>query len=142
MSLNNDKIKGIASKGDDMMGKETCNKCGSEVINDRKLNSIVWNCPNCGLEEYKSVDNSVNTFHYTNSIKQEELRFLITDIQSESDEWTWIHATEQITNTAVSAVIPNSKKYTKSQIRELLLSDYNEIQTKNNSRFPEIGEIL
>ena len=131
------------------MIKETYNKCENEVIKDRKLNNNVWESPNWGLEAYQSADSSVNevdkelnTFHYTNSIKQEELRFLITDIQSESDEWTWIHATEQITNTAVSAVIPNSKKYTKSQIRELLLSDYNEIQAKNNSRFPEIGEIL
>ena len=131
------------------MTKETCNKCGNEVVEDRKLDDKVWNCPNCGLEEYQSSNSSTqeiykesDTFHYTNSIKQEELRFLITDIQSESDEWTWIHATEQITNTAVSAVIPNSKKYTKSQIRELLLSKYNKIQAKNNSRFPEIGEIL
>ena len=131
------------------MIKETYNKCENEVIKDRKLNNNVWESPNWGLEAYQSADSSVNevdkelnTFHYTNSIKQEELRFLITDIQSESDEWTWIHATEQITNTAVSAVIPNSKEYTKSQIRELLLSDYNEIQTKNNSKFPEIGEVL
>ena len=131
------------------MIKETYNKCENEVIKDRKLSNNAWDCPNWGLEEYQSVDSSVNevdkelnTFHYTNSIKQEELRFLITDIQSESDEWTWIHAIEQITNTAVSAVIPNSKKYTKSQIRELLLSNYNKIQAKNNSRFPEIGEIL
>ena len=131
------------------MIKETYNKCENEVIKDRKLNNNVWESPNWGLEAYQSADSSVNevdkelnTFHYTNSIKQEELRFLITDIQSESDEWTWIHATEQITNTAVSAVIPNSKKYTKSQIRELLLLDYNEIQTKNNSKFPEIGEVL
>ena len=131
------------------MIKETYNKCENEVIKDRKLNNNVWESPNWGLEAYQSADSSVNevdkelnTFHYTNSIKQEELRFLITDIQSESDEWTWIHATEQITNTAVSAVIPNSKKYTKSQIRELLLLSYNEIQAKNNSRFPEIGEIL
>ncbi len=131
------------------MIKETYNKCENEVIKDRKLSNNAWDCPNWGLEEYQSVDSSVNevdkelnTFHYTNSIKQEELRFLITDIQSESDEWTWIHAIEQITNTAVSVVIPNSKKYTKSQIRELLLSKYNKIQAKNNSRFPEIGEIL
>ena len=131
------------------MIKETYNKCENEVIKDRKLNNNVWESPNWGLEAYQSADSSVNevdkelnTFHYTNSIKQEELRFLITDIQSESDEWTWIHATEQITNTAVSAVIPNSKKYTKSQIRELLLSDYNVIQKKNNSKFPEIGEVL
>ena len=131
------------------MIKETYNKCENEVIKDRKLNNNVWESPNWGLEAYQSADSSVNevdkelnTFHYTNSIKQEELRFLITDIQSESDEWTWIHATEQITNTAVSAVIPNSKKYTKSQIRELLLLSYNEIQAKNNSRFPEIGEVL
>ena len=131
------------------MIKETYNKCENEVIKDRKLNNNVWESPNWGLEAYQSADSSVNevdkelnTFHYTNSIKQEELRFLITDIQSESDEWTWIHATEQITNTAVSAVIPNSKEYTKSQIRELLLSDYNEIQTKNNYKFPEIGEVL
>ena len=131
------------------MIKETCNKCGSEVIGDRKLDNNIWDCPNCGLEAYQSADSSVNevdkelnTFHYINSIKQEDLNFLITDIQSKGDEWTWIYATEQITNTAVSAVIPNSKEYTKSQIRELLLSDYNEIQTKNNSKFPEIGEVL
>ena len=124
------------------MIKEICSGCGKEVIESKKLDSKVWDCLNCGLEEYKSVDNSINTFHYINSIKQEDLNFLITDIQSKGDEWTWIYATEQITNTAVSAVIPNSKKYTKSQIRELLLSDYNEIQAKNNSRFPEIGEIL
>ena len=37
------------------MLKETCNKCGNEVIEDRKLDSKVWNCPNCGLEEYSSV---------------------------------------------------------------------------------------
>ena len=37
------------------MKKETCNKCGNEVIEDKKLDNNVWNCPNCGLEEYSSV---------------------------------------------------------------------------------------
>ena len=61
------------------MIKETCNKCGSEVINDRKLDDKVWNCPSCGLEEYQFASNSTedtnkesNTFHYTNSNKQQE----------------------------------------------------------------------
>ena len=36
------------------MPKETCNKCGNEVIKARKLDSKVWDCPNCGLEEYQS----------------------------------------------------------------------------------------
>ena len=131
------------------MIKETYNKYENEVIKDRKLSNNAWDCPNWGLEEYQSVDSSVNevdkelnTFHYTNSIKQEELRFLITDIQSESDEWIWIKATEQITNTDVAVVVPRSKKYTMTQIRELLIDKYNRIHAKNNSRFPEIGEIL
>ena len=34
--------------------KETCNKCGNEVVGDRKLDDKVWNCPTCGLEEYQS----------------------------------------------------------------------------------------
>ena len=38
--------------------KETCNKCGKEVIESKKLDSNVWNCPNCGLEEYRPVNNS------------------------------------------------------------------------------------
>ena len=37
------------------MIKETCNKCGDEVMKDRKLDNNVWNCPNCGLEEYQSA---------------------------------------------------------------------------------------
>ena len=41
--------------GVNMMTKETCNKCGNEVIKDRKLDNNVWNCPNCGLEEYQSA---------------------------------------------------------------------------------------
>ena len=41
--------------------KETCNKCGSEVIEDRKLDDRVWNCPNCGLEEYQSQNSSIQT---------------------------------------------------------------------------------
>ena len=124
------------------MIKEICSGCGKEVIESKKLDSKVWDCLNCGLEEYKSVDNSINTFHYINSIKQEDLNFLITDIQSKGDEWTWIYATEQITNTAVAVVIPNSRKCTKPQIRELLLNDYNEIQAKTNTSFPEVGEVL
>ena len=131
------------------MIKETYNKCENEVIKDRKLSNNVRNCPNCGLEEYQSkyiptqeTDKELNTFHYTNSIKQEELRFLITDIQSKGDEWTWVYATEQITNTAVAVVIPNSRKCTKPQIRELLLDDYNKIQAKTNTSFPEVGEVL
>ena len=38
------------------MPKETCNKCGNEVMKDRKLDNNVWNCPNCGLEEYLSIE--------------------------------------------------------------------------------------
>ena len=38
--------------------KETCNKCGNEVIKDRKLDDNVWSCPNCGLEEYQSQRSS------------------------------------------------------------------------------------
>ena len=38
------------------MIKEMCNKCRNEVIEDRKLDNTVWNCPNCGLEEYQSVN--------------------------------------------------------------------------------------
>ena len=37
-----------------MMIKETCNKCENEVIEDKKLADRVWDCPNCGLEEYQS----------------------------------------------------------------------------------------
>ena len=36
------------------MTRKACNKCGSEVIKDRKLDNKVWNCPTCGLEEYQS----------------------------------------------------------------------------------------
>lgn len=36
------------------MIKETCNKCREEVTEDKKLDNKVWDCPNCGLEEYKS----------------------------------------------------------------------------------------
>ena len=39
-----------------MTTKETCNKCGNEVIIDRKLDNSIWNCPNCGLEEYQYED--------------------------------------------------------------------------------------
>ena len=42
------------------MIRETCNKCGNEVTEDRKLDNNVWNCINCGLEEYQSVDSSIN----------------------------------------------------------------------------------
>ena len=38
------------------MIKETCNKCGNEVIEDRKLDNTIWRCPNCGLEEYLSIE--------------------------------------------------------------------------------------
>ena len=48
------------------MIKEICSGCGKEVIESKKLDSKVWDCLNCGLEEYKSVDNSINTFHYIN----------------------------------------------------------------------------
>lgn len=41
-----------------MTTKETCNRCGNEVIEDRKLDSKVWDCPNCELEEYQSSSNS------------------------------------------------------------------------------------
>ena len=58
--------------------KETCNKCGKEVIESKKLDSNVWNCPNCGLEEYQSVSNSTEEINKEskeldsiNSIKQE-----------------------------------------------------------------------
>ena len=58
--------------------KEICNKCGTVVMEDRKLDSSVWNCPNCGLEEYQSVGSSAqetnkepNEFDSINSIKQE-----------------------------------------------------------------------
>ena len=63
------------------MIKETCNKCENEVIEDRKLDNTVWNCPNCGLEEYQSVNilteetnKKSSTPSFTNSIKQEESR--------------------------------------------------------------------
>ena len=36
------------------MIKEICKKCGNEVIEDRKLSNGIWDCPNCGLEEYQS----------------------------------------------------------------------------------------
>ena len=35
------------------MAKGTCNKCGNEIIEDKKLDNKVWSCPNCGLEEYR-----------------------------------------------------------------------------------------
>ncbi len=63
------------------MIKETCNKCGNEVVEDKKLDNTVWNCPNCGLEEYQSVNilteetnKKSNEFDSVNSIKQEESR--------------------------------------------------------------------
>ena len=63
------------------MIKETCNKCGNDVIEDRKLDNTVWNCPNCGLEEYQSVNilteetnKKSNELDPINSIKQEEGR--------------------------------------------------------------------
>ena len=124
------------------MIKEICSGCGKEVIESKKLDNKVWNCVNCGLEEYHSVNRPISTFHDINSIKQEDLNFLITDIQSESEGYTWIYATEQITNTAVAVVIPNSRTCTKPQIREMLLSDYNEIQAKISTSFPEVGEVL
>ena len=36
------------------MRNEICNKCGKEVIEDRKLDNTIWRCPDCGLEEYLS----------------------------------------------------------------------------------------
>ena len=66
------------------MIKETCNKCGNDVIEDRKLDNTVWNCPNCGLEEYQSVNNSIkeaNRFDLENAIKPEA----VTEIEV-SDE--------------------------------------------------------
>ena len=54
------------------MIKETCNKCGEEVIEDRKLDNNVWNCPSCGLEDYQSRHISkeeANKFGLKNSIK-------------------------------------------------------------------------
>ena len=61
------------------MIKETCNKCGNEVIEDRKLDSNVWNCPNCGLEEYQSgyilteeTNKTSEAPSFINSNKQEE----------------------------------------------------------------------
>ena len=36
------------------MQNEICNKCGREVEQSKKLDGIVWECPNCGLEEYQS----------------------------------------------------------------------------------------
>ena len=48
-------------------------------MGDRKLNNNVWNCPNCGLEEYQSQSSPTegdskdsDTSHYTNSNKQQE----------------------------------------------------------------------
>ena len=60
-----------------MMKKEICNNCGEEVIEDRKLDNNVWNCPSCGLEEYQSryvSKEEANRFDLKNSIKQEEGR--------------------------------------------------------------------
>ena len=63
------------------MSKETCNKCGNKVIEDRKLDNKVWSCPNCGLEEYQSrhiskeeANKRSNKFGLKNYIKQEEGR--------------------------------------------------------------------
>ena len=39
---------------------ETCNKCGDEVMKDRKLDNNIWSCPNCGLEEYQSQNSPTN----------------------------------------------------------------------------------
>ena len=59
------------------MKKEICNNCGEEVIEDRKLDNNVWNCPSCGLEEYQSryvSKEEANRFDVKKSIKQEEGR--------------------------------------------------------------------
>ena len=63
------------------MTREACNKCGNEVIENRKLDNKVRNCPNCGLEEYQSVNilteetnKKSNELDSINSIKQEEDR--------------------------------------------------------------------
>ena len=34
------------------MQNEICNKCGREVEQSKKLDGTVWDCPDCGLEEY------------------------------------------------------------------------------------------
>ena len=34
------------------MKNEICNKCGREVEQSKKLYGTVWDCPDCGLEEY------------------------------------------------------------------------------------------
>ncbi len=133
------------------MIKETCIKCGNEVIKDKKLENNVWNCPSCGLEDYQSrhiskeeANKESNTFHYINSIKQEDLQFLIVGLQEDDKmgEYIWIKATEQITNTDVAIVVPSMRKHTMAQTRGLLIDKYNKIHAKNNSRLPEVGEIL
>lgn len=74
--------------------KETCNKCGNEVVGDRKLDDKVWNCPNCGLEEYQSASSSTeetnkksNELDSINAIKQEEGRpkYYLNEVPVSSD---------------------------------------------------------
>ena len=38
------------------MRNEICNKCGREVVQSKKLDDTIWDCPNCGLEEYLSIE--------------------------------------------------------------------------------------
>ena len=88
--------------------KETCNKCGNEVIEDKKLDSSVWNCPNCGLEEYQSVSNSIQEInkegdlpkHYLNE-EQTVLLILsegtaVVEGNGKIDRYLWFELKEEL----------------------------------------------
>ena len=51
---------------------ETCNKCGEEVIKDRKLDSNIWNCPSCGLEEYETEHSDIFSKSFFDDIDKEK----------------------------------------------------------------------
>ena len=51
---------------------ETCNKCGNEVIEDKKLDNKVWDCPNCGLEEYETRNEDLFSKNFFDDIDKED----------------------------------------------------------------------
>ena len=108
------------------MIKETCNKCGSEVIGDRKLDNNIWDCPNCGLEEYQS------RYISKNSDKQQE-----EDLTKHylNEEQTVI-----LTLSEDTAVVEGNGKIDKelwiNLKRELNLEKY-KIEIKENIQLPD-----
>ena len=113
---------------------ETCNKCGEEVIEDRKLDNNVWNCPSCGLEDYQSKHISkeeANKFDLKNSIKQEEgkPKYYL------NEEQTIFLALSEDTATIEGSGKVDRDLWTYSKAR-LNLKDYI-IEIKENIQFPD-----